>query len=1127
MGNEEELVLYRKLIGSLDQTTDGYFYIYDISGDCLYFTEKIREKFPLPDSGDGGIRLRDWEQIVCPRDRRQLEADMERIRTGDGQAHDMEYRLVDRQGNLVWIKCRGTLQPDSTGCPSVLFGSVCEMASDHSVDSLTGLWNYDKFMDDMGKCLNQSDGCLMVLGIDDFKHINVKNGRTYGNYILKQTAEILEEAGEYPLRLYRLAGDCFAVIFPKKTREEVQEFYAAVKERLEQYCTLSAGVAVYEKAGGMDGGSVYQHAENALDQAKKEGKNTLIFFSSDHYQKNLDQIQLLDEIKQSVAEGFRGFYLCYQPQIDSRSFELYGAEALLRYESAERGAVGPGEFIPLLEQSGLICEVGLWALKTAAAQCVKWRRTLPGFHISVNISYVQLRRDEIGDDVLNILRETDLPGDALTLEVTESMQLQDYSYYNKIFYDWKRRGIQIAIDDFGTGYSSLSYLKSIDIDETKIDRCFVTRIQKNAYNYKLLDNMIQLAHSAQIRVCCEGVETEDELMALKKLNPDVLQGYLFAKPCKKEEFEQEYLSGTSRAYENRIQNVIKSQAHLSDKDGERAWELFSDGDYEEILDHTNLGLWRICINKEEGRYELYADPVMLRIMGVEEQLSPDECYFHWYDRINDGYYNYINLAIESAIETGKITQVEYTWNHPTKGEVTVRCMIIRMREQDDTIWLEGYHRIISDLVRPDFLPGGIKSELFEYNEKKHAIYFHTKRKMIAGDRIREENFPECWIRRQIVHPHFAEEFRRLFQDIQNQWNCAGSELLFRTKSGAYEWFKVKTRHLSDKKEDVHTVAVLMDPADQERAIELEYMKKSDFYRALLSETVAHAEVDVESGYIMEAEGLWASCMKESREKNVNFDRIVELQLNRHVIFPEDMELYKKHMNLQYMKEMYKMGIPTMELCFRRCMGGKLCWMKLVIHVFQDRYTENMYALLYLKNIDAEKRRELATEKAAQSDPLTRVYNRTVFEKEVSDYMASEEGEARGALIILDLDDFKQVNDQYGHLRGDEALKTLAEVLRHTFRSHDLIGRLGGDEFLVFVKGIEKKEILDRRMEQLFSRLNTSCGSILACSAGICFVTGEGFCYDEALKRADTALYESKKRGKNRYSYYGEMKKTED
>ena len=1120
-------------------------------------------------------------------------------------------------------------------------------------DSLTGLWNYDKFLEDMAECLRQSGGYLMVLGIDNFKSINVKNGRTFGNYILKTMTETLENLSETPLQLYRLAGDCFAVNFPGKYREDVLDFYDLVKREMEKYCTISAGVAIYSCGDEMDGGQVYQYAENALDRAKREGKNTLVFFSSDDYQKNLEKIALQDEMRASVRDGCSGFYLCYQPQIDSRDYRLYGAEALLRYESPSRGMVGPGEFIPLLEQSGMICEVGMWVLQTAVSQCREWRKKLPDFHISVNISYVQLRQKGIEEAVLALLQQMDLPGEALTLEVTESMQLQDYSYFNKIFYEWKRYGIQISIDDFGTGYSSLSYLKSIEVDETKIDRCFVSRIQHNAYNYRLLSNMIELAHSARIKVCCEGVETEEELLALKELKPDVLQGFLFAKPYKKEEFERIYICEETKEYQKRekreaklrrldsdtedrmLENLrqeeigtiaegmdeiiyvsdvetyelyymnaqgrkitgiydykgrkcyevlqgkekpcefctngklCKSKFHvwernnaflgsryiLKDKliswQGRKArlemainmeeWETLDhqrqaylmekgefgrsgycrsclfDSQYAEILDNTNLGLWEIRLDPETGKGEMYADPVMRRIMGITEDITPEECYTHWYSRINAGYYHYINMAVENCISTGKIIQVEYTWNHPAKGEVTVRCMTVRAADKEDKICLEGHHRIISELERPDFLPDGVKSEMFEYNEKKRTIYFHTDRTMLAGSQVREEDFPESWIRTQMVHPHFAGEFRELFRDVHKKEDPDSREMLFRVKDGEYKWFKVKTRHLSSKAEDLYTIAVLMDLADEERAMELEYMRKTDFYEALLSETVAYAEVDVESEKVMQSGGLWKHYKAENQEQGYTFDEIIRRQIDR-VVCQEDRDSYQNSINLHYIKEMYKNGIATQEMSFRRMVNGQQCWMKLVFHVFQDRYTENMYALMYMKNIDAEKRREMAQERADRRDPLTNVYNRKIFESEVREFMTSEK-DRKGTLIILDLDDFKKVNDQFGHLTGDELLKSLAEILRSTFRSHDLIGRLGGDEFLVFVKDVTDKEILDRRMTQLFERLRSANSAPLSCSAGISLIEGKDFDYKEELRKADKALYESKKKGKNQYSHY--------
>ena len=172
-----------------------------------------------------------------------------------------------------------------------------------------------------------------------------------------------------------------------------------------------------------------------------------------------------------------------------------------------------------------------------------------------------------------------------------------------------------------------------------------------------------------------------------------------------------------------------------------------------------------------------------------------------------------------------------------------------------------------------------------------------------------------------------------------------------------------------------------------------------------------------------------------------------------------MEEYEHHMDVNHMKEMYRQGTDTWKYSFRRYINEKLCWVEMVTHVFQDRYTENMYALLYLKNIDAEKKRELAQENAAQRDPLTNVYNRSAFEYEVVHFVETMGQNATGALILLDIDDFKKINDRYGHLKGDETLKALTDILKHTFRSQDLIGRLGGDEFLVFVKGVNTLSLI--------------------------------------------------------------------
>lgn len=545
----EKLQKYIQVLQFFEDNIDDDIFIYNLTTGRVYLTGKIREKFLLPLAGKADFDYDDWNAIVYPKDRGLINHCRTLLLRREIKSFNITHRLIDRDGNKVWVTVKGALREDKNYV--VVVGRVSAIAQEGMVDGLTGLCSMQKFMEDMKLCVDATDGYLMVLGIDNFKNINITHGRPHGDGILRKIGDILEGHVDYPETLYRLHGDCFAVNFPQKQQNDVVVFYNSIKTALKSVCSVSAGVVAYKRSDAVASETVYQYAENALDQAKKEGKDRMIFFSVDNFQKNLEQLELLDEMRAAVHDGCKGFYLCYQPQVNPHDYSIYGVEALLRYNSVTRGTVSPAEFIPPLEQNGLICSVGEWVLKTAIFQCKEWRKHIPNFHMGVNISYVQLQQEGIADTVLNLLKEADLPGEALTLEITESMQLQDYLYFNKIFYAWKQFGIKISIDDFGTGYSSLSYLKSIAIDEVKIDRSFVNHVHYNAYNYRLLSNMIELAHSAKIKVCSEGVETTEELMVLQDLSSDILQGFLFAKPYTKEVFEEVYISKKSKAYQDR------------------------------------------------------------------------------------------------------------------------------------------------------------------------------------------------------------------------------------------------------------------------------------------------------------------------------------------------------------------------------------------------------------------------------------------------------------------------------------------------------------------------------------------------------------------------------------------------
>lgn len=608
----EKLQHYIETVQFFDDSIDDYIYIYDLTSGRVFLTDRFREKYPIPPAGDDGNDFNDWNDIVYTKDRHLMDHYRDLLIRGEITSFDINYRILDRAGNKVWVRVKGTLRGNDNAESLLLVGHIAELAATGIVDGLTGLFGIETFMDSIKQSLKQHNGYLMLLGIDNFQTINITQGRSTGDAVLKTVAEALDAHTRYPMEVYRLDGDCFAVNFIHKQQEDVGEFYTSIKEDLADVCTVSAGVVGYKCGDTTDSGTVYLYAETALKQAKKEGKNKMLFFSADDYQKNLEQVELLAELKSCVQENCKGFSLEYQPQVSCGDFALLGVEALLRYQSPSRGRISPLEFIPLLEQTGLICQVGEWVLRTAAAQCRRWRAHIPHLNMSVNMSYIQLQQDGITDLVLNVLREEQLPGNSLTLELTESIQLQNYHYFNKIFYIWKEHGIRISIDDFGTGYSSLSYLKSIEIDEVKIDRCFVDHVQYNTYNLRLLRNMIELAHSAKIEVCCEGVETLEELMALQELHADILQGYFFAKPYTVHDFEQNYICEEAQAYQERKEK----ESNIRRLESGQSKELLEELRNEEIGNITE-SMDEMVYVSDIDTYELYyLNAVGRRITGV-------------------------------------------------------------------------------------------------------------------------------------------------------------------------------------------------------------------------------------------------------------------------------------------------------------------------------------------------------------------------------------------------------------------------------------------------------------------------------------------------------------------------------
>ncbi len=684
---EERIRNYLNVLSIISKSTESYLYLWDMTRDENWFFGKIDENYAIRPKGQLMNKMEDMVNIVYPDDREMLKNDLRQIAAGVKGTHDMIYRWVNRQGEIVWINCRGTVIYDDEGNPFVMIGRVSDKSLRYFYQPLTKLFNKNKMLKDLkDELMINNSGYFMFIGIDNFSNINLKYGRNYGDEIIKKCAAVFEKKVSLK-NIWHVDINCFALYLDVGTEDDVHRIYDELLDELSDVCTLSAGVIQNNIEAFRDENNLYACAEITYEKAKNSEMKTIVFFSQKDLEKRIKELQFLEEMQESVKNGCNGFYLCYQPQIKTGSYDLYGAEALLRYRSEKYGEVYPDEFIPLLEQSKLINEVGLWVLENALLQCRKWRNFKKDFHISVNFSVVQFGDKNIADKVLNILSKTGLSGNALTIEVTESEKFNKINDLEDTFRRWREAGIELSIDDFGTGYASMGYLKQLNVNEIKIDKLFISGIEEATYNYRLVSNMIEFAKSNAIRICCEGVENMRELTVLEELAPNLIQGYLFSKPCVKDIFEKTFIDNAYNEYkefQEFIQKIYKYKGKLN--------TVYFNA--RSILRETELGLWIIRINEKENYCEMHVDDTMERILAVDRKYTPQECYNFWYDRIDDKYYDYVENNLDKMINSDKLVQLQYPWSHPTLGEVIVRCSGKRVDDSDGMITLEGYHRIV-------------------------------------------------------------------------------------------------------------------------------------------------------------------------------------------------------------------------------------------------------------------------------------------------------------------------------------------------------------------------------------------------------------------------------------------------
>lgn len=413
-------------------------------------------------------------------------------------------------------------------------------------DTLTGLPNRTLFLSQLKQLVEkQKHHSLLMFDLDNFKKINDSLGHQLGDELLCKLTERLSLFPRSKGQLYRLGGDEFAIQL--ENTNDIHTITSLAKELLKQInmpfyinqhelaISCSIGIVLCPE-DGQDPQSLLRNADTAMYHAKSEGGNRYLFFNDSMNKQAVKRLQIENLIRHGLKEDF--FTVYYQPKMDIHTGKLVGMEALVRFITPKRGIISPGTFIPVAEETGQIVEIGAIVLKKACQDVKNWiDQELFHGRVAVNLSAKQFMLPYLCEQIDDILQQTELPSYHLELEITEGTVMQSPTIAIDTMKKLRARGVHLAMDDFGTGYSSLAYLKQFPLNTLKIDKAFIDDMN-TARGRNMVDTIVTIAHNLSLTVVAEGVEEKQQLLQLKQLRCEVIQGYYYSKPLSAEDFTQ-------------------------------------------------------------------------------------------------------------------------------------------------------------------------------------------------------------------------------------------------------------------------------------------------------------------------------------------------------------------------------------------------------------------------------------------------------------------------------------------------------------------------------------------------------------------------------------------------------------
>jgi diguanylate cyclase (GGDEF)-like protein/PAS domain S-box-containing protein len=500
-----------------------------------------------------------FQDITHPDDVERDRDHLRKMLAGDVRTYQVEKRYFHKDGHVVWVLLSVSLVHDEGGEPLYFVSQIQDASKRKAMeewlqhqalyDALTNLPNRKLFLDRLGHALTRMERrrsrrvAVLFMDLDNFKVVNDSLGHEVGDLLLSAVAERLKGRLRSEDTLARFGGDEFVVLLenvddPKEPVRVAERIIDELRDPFvldgrQLYVEVSIGIALGEDRT-KDSDELLRDADTAMYRAKDQGSCYSVFDPA-MYERAIYRLEAESDLRRAIER--EEFVVHYQPVVNLQTGELWGMEALVRWNHPERGLLSPDEFVPVAEESGLVIPMGEQVFKEACLRAKGWQEVhprTPPLVMSVNLSARQLSRWDLAETVARILGETGLGGSRITVDVTETAYVRALAGNTVALDSLREMGVRISIDDFGTDYSSLSYLKRLPADALKIDKSFVKGLGEDAKDTAIVQMIIELAHTFGMEVIGEGVETEEQVALLEKMGCDFAQGHLFSQPLSPE-----------------------------------------------------------------------------------------------------------------------------------------------------------------------------------------------------------------------------------------------------------------------------------------------------------------------------------------------------------------------------------------------------------------------------------------------------------------------------------------------------------------------------------------------------------------------------------------------------------------